>query len=197
MDNNQIILLLTNQAQVSAQWQFCGLAHSEGRKWHAWVWAQAKRKSKPFTTCFLPWGFGSWTIFWDVKWWQQSRNSCRVWASLSRLQLSKLPEADNHFLLPSCPCALCMSCALPQSLPTYLLMYSAASHNCTYITHERTVRGWGLNVVYFLNQIRPFQNFFNLIFLYILCVHLWGKCSSFGNPNLEQKTVPESSPMCW
>lgn len=156
MDNNQIILLLTNQAQVFAL--FCGLAHSEGRKWHAWVWAQAKRKSKPFRTCFLPWGFGSWTIFWAVKWWQQSRNSCRVWVSLSKLPLSKLPEADNLFLLPLCPCALCISCALPQSVPTCILMYSAASHNFTYITYERTIRGWGLNVIFFsLTKPEPFK----------------------------------------
>lgn len=56
-----------------------------------------RQKRKPSRTCSLPWGFGNQTIFWAVEWWQQSRNSCWVWVSLSRLLLSNLPEADRIF----------------------------------------------------------------------------------------------------
>lgn len=125
------------------------------------------------------------------------QDSCRVWVSLSRLLLSKLPEADNLFLLLPCPCALCTSCALSQCLPTCILMYSAASR-FTYITHERTIRGWCLNVVYFLNQTRAFQNSLIYFFLYVVCASVRRVLFSVGIPNnLQQKTVPESSPTCW
>lgn len=96
INNNRIILLLTNQGQVSAQCMYHGLAHSEGRKMACLSSNAGKKENqKPFRTSSHPWGFGKQTFFWAVKWWQQSRKSCWVWVSLSRLLLSNLPEVDN------------------------------------------------------------------------------------------------------
>lgn len=96
INNNQIIVLLTNQGQVSAQCMYHGLAHSEGRKMACLSSNAGKKENqKPFRTSSHPWGFGKQIFFWAVKWWQQSRKSCWVWVSLSRLLSSNLPEVDN------------------------------------------------------------------------------------------------------
>jgi len=98
-DMNQIILLPATWHQASVQIWGAGMQVAENGLFGFKHSTVKEENQKPFRTCSLLWGFGNQTIFWAVKWWQQSRNSCWVWTSPSRLLLSNLPEADP-FLLP-------------------------------------------------------------------------------------------------
>lgn len=94
----------------------------------------------------------------------------------SQDKLIKLPEADNLFLLLHSPCALCMSCALPQSFSH--AFWCVLQHLIVWLVSLMRGPSEVEARMLFIFLTKPETSKISLIiFFNKLCVHLWGEWS--------------------